>query len=201
MKLTRANAAIAQELDELLSKSTPWALSTPQLGNPTIHDFVKGLVLSTNIIEVIDKRIPNGFKADWGQVIDEKDGNALSRECDIIIYNGKPFKTINNKCIRFVLVDKNNVRIVIQVKSGIQSVTSDIKDYCKALKGFAPKVWFITECCWANSERRVVTIKKEMKKAGYDQFFYFYRMDYNSRRKTIDYGSFLKFIVSIKKIK
>jgi hypothetical protein len=201
MKLTRVNAAIAQELDELLSKSTPWALSTPELGNPTIHDFVKGLVLSTNIIEVIDKRIPNGFKTDWGQVIDEKDGNALSKECDIIIYTGQPFKIIKNKCIRFVLVDKKNVRVVIQVKSGIQSVTKDIKDYCKALREFSPKVWFITECCWANSKNRVENIRKEMKKAGYDQFLCFYRMDYDSRLKTIEHEPFIKFIDSIRKLK
>ena len=52
---TRTYAAIAQELDELLAKSTPYALSSPSFGNPTIHDFVKGLILSTNIIEVIGK--------------------------------------------------------------------------------------------------------------------------------------------------
>jgi hypothetical protein len=201
MRLTRVNAAIAQELDELLAKLTPWALSSPELGNPTIHDFVKGLVLSTDIISVIDKRIPNGFKADWGQVIDEKDGNALSRECDIIIYRGQPFKEIRNKCIRFVFVDKNNVRAVIQVKSSIQSITKDIKDYCVALKKFAPEVWFIAECFLAKSISRAERIRRDLKNAGYDKIFYFYRMDYDSLQKTIDYEPFFKFIDAIRKMK
>jgi len=201
MRLTRVNAAIAQELDELLAKSTPWALSSPELGNPTIHDFVKGLILSTDIISVIDKRIPNGFRADWGQVIDEKDGNALSKECDIIIYKGQPFKEINNKCIRFVFVDKNNVKAVIQVKSSIQSITKDIKDYCTALKKFAPEVWFIAECFLAKSTNRAERIRNDLKKAGYDKIFYFYRMDYDSLQKTIDYEPFFKFIDAIRKMK
>src|SRR4030042_5371323 len=101
MRATRANAVIAQELDELIAKSPPYSLSTPEFGNPTLHDFVKGLILSTNIIEVIDKHLPKGYSADWGQVIDD-DGNTLSKECDIIVYKGTPFKHIKNKSISFV---------------------------------------------------------------------------------------------------
>lgn len=201
MKVTRAHATIAQELDELIAKSTPYALSSPSFGSPTIHDFVKGLILSTNIIEAIDKHIPNGYRVDWGQVIDEKDGNALSKECDIIIYKGKPFKTIKNKSIAFVLVDKKQIKIVVQVKSGIQSVTSDDKKYCKELKKFVPKVWYIAECCWAKSRSRVNTIRRELKKAGYKQFFYFYRMDDDSLGKTIDYEPFIKLVNLIKNLK
>jgi len=201
MRCTRANMAIAQELDELLSKSTPYALSTPLLGSPTLHDFVKGLMLSTNIIEVMDKHIPNGYRADWGQVIDATDGDTLYKECDIIVYTGQPFKTIKNKSIRFVLVDKEQTRIVIQVKSSIQSVTSDIKDYCKELKKFVPKVWFIAECCWTKTKSRGNAIKRELEKAGYNQVFYLYRMDEDHFEKTINYESFIKFIESIKKIK
>jgi hypothetical protein len=72
MTFTRADAVIAQELDELVSKSSPYALSSPQFGSPTLHDFVKGLILSTNIIEVIDKHLPNGYRADWGQIPDNR---------------------------------------------------------------------------------------------------------------------------------
>lgn len=201
MKVTRAYAAIAQELDELLAKSTPYPLSSPSFGNPTIHDFVKGLILSTNIIEVIDKHIPNGYKADWGQVIDEKDGNTLSKECDIIIYEGKPFKSIKNRCINFVLVDKKRVKVVIQIRSSIQSVTKDDRSYCRELKKFAPEVWYIAECCWSGSKNRAETIKREMKKVGYNQFIYFYRMDEKISSKTIEYEPFVSFINLIKKVK
>ena len=201
MKRTRAHYAIAQELDELVTKSTPYALSTPELGSPTIHDFVKGLILSTNIIEVIDKHIPNGYRADWGQVIDEKDGNTLSKECDIIIYKGQPFKSIKNKSIRFVLASKKQTKIVIEVKSSIQSCTADVRNYCKELKKSVPEVWFIAECCWAKSKTRVSTIERELKKAGYNHFFYFYRMNADPLQKTIDYEPFINFINLIKKIR
>jgi len=174
------------------------------LGSTTLHYFVRGLILSTNIIEVIDKHIPNGYRVDWGQVIDEKDGNTLSKECDIIIYKEKPYKTIENNYIRFVLVDKNQAKIVIQVKTNIQSVTDEIKDYCKELKKFVPQVWFIAERCWAGSIKRLSTIEHQLKEAGYKQFFYLYRMDDNTLNRKIeqiDYKRFIKFINLIKRIK
>jgi hypothetical protein len=200
MKMTRVYVAIAQELDELVAKSTPYVLSSPSFGSPTIHDFVKGLILSTNIIEVIEKHIPNGYRADWGQVIDERDGNTLSKECDIIIYKGKPFKEIKNKMIKFVLIGKKQAMIVIQVRSSIQSVTKDDRNYCKELKKFIPKVWFIAECCWAKSKNRAEVIKQELTKAGYNQFFYFYRMDERMLNKTIEYEPFVNFINLVKKL-
>jgi hypothetical protein len=200
--MVRYNDAIGQELDILIAKAVPYSLSSPSFGNTTIHDFVKGLILSTNIIEVIDKYLPHGFHADWGQIIDEKSGNALSNENDIIIYKGPPgCKTIDNKSMRFVLVDKKQAMIVIQVKSGIESVTEDDKKYCKKLLGFVPEVWFFAECCWAKSASRAKDIERKLKKAGYKRFFYFYTMDEERASKTISYYPFVKFIELIKKIK
>jgi len=200
MSLTRADYAIIQELEELLAKSTPYAMSSPSFGSPTIHYFVKGLVLSSNVIELINKHIPDGYRVDWGQIIDDKDGNVLSKECDIIIYKGKPFKEISNKTIRFVLVSKQSVKIVIEVKSSIQGVTRDIKNYCKELKKFIPEIWLVTECCWAQSKKRALDIKQDLKKAGYNHFFFFYRMD-DKLKKTIEHKIFIDFIRQIKKIK
>jgi len=200
MPTTRADAVIAQELDELITKSTPYALSTPQLGNPTIHDFVKGLILSTNIIDVVDKHIPNGFRAGWGQVIDENDGNTLSKECDIIIYNGKPFKPIENKSMKFVLVGKEQTKVVIQVRSGIQSITNDDKIYCHELKKFVPQVWYIAECCWANHKSRAETIGRQLKNIGYTHFFYFFIKNDNNATIATGYDSFFKFVRLIRKM-
>lgn len=199
MEVTRANASIAQELNILIAKSTPYALSSPSFGSPTLHDFVKGFILSTNILEVIDEHLPNGYGAEWGQVIDKEDGNTLSKECDIIIYEGKqkPFK---NKRMTFVLADKKSVKVVIQAKSSIHSVTKDDKNYCRELKKFVPEVWYIAECCWAESKTRAETIRRELKRAGYDQFFYFYRMN-GSLARTIDHEPFIKFINLVEKIK
>lgn len=199
MTLKRTDYLIMQELDELLSKSTPYSLSSPSSGNPTLHDFVKGLILSTNIIDLIDKKIPNGFRVDWGQILN---GNTLSKECDIIIYRGKPYyKEIENHSIRFVLVNKEQTRIVIQVKSSIRSVDTDIKNYCKELKKFVPNVWLIAEYCWATSDRRINQIKKELKNAGYNQFFYFCIKNDRTLKEEIVYKPFVKFFNLIKNIK
>lgn len=197
--LSRADSMLAQDLDELLAKSPPYPLSTPQLGTPTLHDFVKGLILSTNIVDVIANHLPNGYRVAWGQVID-KDGNTLSRECDIIIYKDTPYKEIKNKSMKFVLVKKEQARIVIQVKSSIESVKEDDRKYCRALKKFTPKVWYIAECCWARNKNRVKKVGRELKDAGYEHFFYWYRRD-DSLERTIDYEPFLKFVKLIKSIR
>lgn len=200
--MARYDDAIAQELDVLIAEATPYSLSSPSFGNPTIHDFVKGLILATNIIKVIEKYQQEGYHADWGQVIDKRSGNALSNESDIIIYKGKPgCKTIKNQSMKFVLVDKNQARVVIQVKSGIDAVREEDKKYCKSLSKFVPEVWFFAECCWANKPSRVKDIRSKLKRAGYKQFFYLYSMDDKRSCKSIDYNQFVKFIELIKKIK
>lgn len=203
MTLTRADVVIAQELDELIAKCTPHALSSPSLGTPTFHDFVKGLVLSTSIIELIDRHIPNGYRADWGQVIDES-GNILSRECDIIIYRDKPYKLIENKCMRYVLAHKQQAKIVIQARSAIESVTRDDKIYSRDIRRSVPRLWYMAECCLAKSKARVRTITRDLRAAGYAQFFYLCRVDPDTGQRQIDhedYGQFIRFIHLIKQIR
>jgi hypothetical protein len=200
--MARYDDAIAQELDVLIAEATPYSLSSPSFGNPTIHDFVKGLILATNIIKVIEKYQPEGYYADWGQVIDKRSGNALSNESDIIIYKGRPgCKTIKNQSMRFVLVDKSQARVVIQVKSGIDSIRQEDRTYCRSLSRFVPGLWFFAECCWANSPSRVKAIRSGLKRAGYKEFFYLYSMDDEKSRKSIDYSQFVRFVELIKKIK
>ena len=200
MRITRADAALAQELKVLIEESTPYALSTPSLGTPTFHDFVKGLVLSTNIIQVVDRHIPNGHRADWGQLIDEVDGNILSRECDIIIYSGKPYKFIQNKCMRYVLAVKTQTKVVIQVRSGIHSVSRDDRIYSRDLKRMVPQLWYFAECCWAKTKKRADDIRRDLRGAGYKQFFYLYRMDPDRPKRTIDYEQFIRFVQLVKNI-
>lgn len=195
----RVDYLIGQELEELIAKSTPYALS---IGESHVHRFVKGLILSTNIIDEIGKHLARSkhIGVGWGQIID-KQGETLSNECDIIIYKDTPFKEVKNGSMRFVLVSIAQAKIVIQVRSSIESVTKEDKTYCRKLKKFVPEVWYISECCWANSKSRARAIERELKKAGYNQFFYFYRRDQNSLQRTIDYDPFIKFITLIKKLK
>jgi hypothetical protein len=50
--MARYDDVLAQELNVLIEEATPYSLSSPSFGSPTIHDFVKGLILATNIIKV-----------------------------------------------------------------------------------------------------------------------------------------------------
>ena len=103
--------------------------------------------------------------------------------------------------MRFVLVDKKQARVVVQVKSGIDAVREDDKKYCKNLSKFVPEVWFFAECCWANNQSRVRNIRNKLKKAGYKHFFYLYSIDDKKSSRHIDQKQFIKFIELIKKIK
>ena len=199
--MNRATVVLAQELEELLAKSTPYSLSSPSFGSPTLHDFVKGLILSTNIIAFIEKHIPDGLRADWGQVIDTYDGDILSKECDIIIYEGKPYKRFENRCMDFVLVDKNKARVIIQVKSSISSVQHDDRYYCKELKKFVKEIWYLSEACIASSKRRIRKIRGDLKSIGYRRFFYFYRIADNPVKRVIEYGPYIELVSLIKKLK
>lgn len=99
------------------------------------------------------------------------------------------------------MVDKKQVRIVIQVRSSIQSVGRESKEYCREVKKFVPEVWYITECCWAKTEHRAGAIERELKRAGYGEFVYLFRSDEETPSKIINYESFLKFIKRIKKLR
>jgi hypothetical protein len=201
MSLTRAKNLRMQELDELIAKSTPFSVSSPSFGNPTILDFVKGLILSTNIIRVIEDHLPELFNIDWGQIL-AADGNTLSNECDIIIYRGKPHKLFENKRMRYVFVKKDKVRLVIQVKSSISSVSWDDKKYCADLKKFSQHIWYIAECCIASKPIRVKTIKNNLKSCGYERFIYFKQVkDDKLSRIEIIYEPFINFITAIEKLK
>ncbi len=198
-RVGRYDELIARELDTLITKSPPYSLSSPKYGNPTLLDFVKGLIIATNVIDVINEYLPNGCHANWGQIIDNKNKDVMSHESDIVIYRGKPgCKMIHNKSMKFALVDKDRAKVVIQVKSSIDSVRDSDRTYCRDLLRFVPEVWYLAECCWA---KKVSNLEKTLKKAGYSRFFYFYKRDEDARIHDVNYHSFLKFIQLIKKIK
>jgi len=191
--MTRVEAAIIQDFKVLLESSAPYALSSPSFGSTTLHDFVKGLILSTNLIDLIEKYIPEGNHVEWGQIIDLKGGNSLSKECDIVLYKANPFKRIANKSMRFVIVERAKTRMVIQVKSGIQSLSRDDKQYCRDVRKFAKEVWYFAENCYAGSKARAEKLRKSAKGAGYGEFFYLVRVNDRTGSRTMDDDQLLRF--------
>jgi hypothetical protein len=197
MKITQEDIALIQDYKTLLEESIPYPMSSPSSGKSTFHDFVKGLILSTNIIKLLIRHIPNGYKVDWGQIIIK---NHYSKECDIIIYHGKPLREFCNQSMRYVLIEKDKANIVIQVKSSIQSVSKDLKEYCIELKKFVNQVWFIAECCLVNSENRANAIRNDLKKIGYNQSFFFYRRSDESPDRILNEKLFIDFIKLIRNL-
>ncbi|MCX6639507.1 MAG: hypothetical protein NTW14_03375 [bacterium] len=197
---TRAQTIIAQELDVLLAQSMPTALSSPLFGNPTIHDFVNGLILSSNIIDVIKKHLARNLEVDWGQIIDEN-GNTFSKECDIIIYKPMAHKLFDNRTMRYALVYKNDVKVVIQVKSSISSVSKDDRDYCKQLMKFNKNLWYFVDHCIARNSERLKKIESDLCTCGYKMFIYLEAKNESLEQISIGYKPFIKFIEKIKKLR
>jgi len=187
--------ALVEELEGL------WCLSSPSFGVPTLHDFVRGLIFSERMLQVIDKNL-NRYNADWGQIVDERTGNYLSKECDIIIYRGNPIREWGKKAMKFVVVESSAAKLVIQCSTSVTTVSKEHKDYPKDLKKFVPKIWYLAECYWG-SKRQSNVIRRELKKAGYDNFFCLYRKyeRQGEMHKELNYDRWNEFIKSIRNLK
>lgn len=201
MKTTRADSLRIAELQALVGKVELYPMSSRAFGSPTLLPFVKGLIFSSEIIEIAREHIKDGFYVDWGQIIDMQNGNLLSRENDIVIYEGKPYKPFQNKTMRFVIVDKSKTRVAIQCTSSIDNISEEHKRYCRDLANFVPEVWYFAECCWAKNEQKIKQIKKKLELVGYSKFFYLYSMDDRSLEKRLNERVLINFIKLIEKIK
>lgn len=187
--------ALVEELEGL------WALSSPSYGVPTLHDFVRGLIFSEKMIQIIDTHI-SGYNADWGQIVDVRTGNYLSRECDIIIYKKNPIRVWGKRAIKFVVVENTAARLVIQCSKDITSLPKGHENYCKNVKQFVPEIWYFAECYWG-SKNQCNVIRKKLKEAGYDRFFHLYRKyeREGEMRKELNYGEWKRFIKLIRSLK
>lgn len=170
-------------------------------GVPTLHDFVRGLIFSEKMIQIIDEHL-SGYNADWGQLVDERTGNYLSKECDIIIYKRHPIRAWGKKAIKFVAVENTAAQLVIQCCTSITSVTKEHRVYPQNLKKFVPEIWYLAECYWG-SKNKYNTIRKELEKAGYKRFFYLYRKyeKQGEMHTELNYDGWDEFIRSIRSLR
>jgi len=188
--------ALVKELEGL------WSLSSYSFSEEALHKFVRGLIFAEKILQIIDDNL-NGYYSDWGQIFDEKTGNYLSKECDIIIYKKKQ-QIFGKKSIKFALVDSSAVKLVIQCSTTITSLSKEHKDYPKNLKRFVPEteIWYFAECYWG-SKNQANVIRKKLKEAGYGRFFYLYRRyeRQGEMHKELNYDRWNEFIKSIRNLK
>lgn len=77
----RLNKMIAS-LTELFELTKTYPKEAP------LHKFVKGHILSSALIEDIYQDFLTQYSMSWGQILR---GDILSKEIDIIIYEGKPY--------------------------------------------------------------------------------------------------------------
>jgi hypothetical protein len=148
-------------------------LTTQQAEGSPLHHFVRGLIFSAQLLDILQSLIQNGFHAAWGQLVDD-DGNLLSPENDIIVYHGTPRHTWETRSFTYSLIRSRDAVLVIQCRAIVRTVGGDLKDYAKKVKEFCPKIWLIAECCWAKTSERSAQIKKDAQSAGYEKFFFLY---------------------------
>jgi len=187
---------IVKELEGL------WYLSSYSFSEEALHKFVRGLIFAEKILQIIESKL-NVYYSNWGQIFDERTGNYLSKECDIIIYKKKQ-RIFGKKAINFALVNSADVKLVIQCCTNITSLSKEHKDYPKNLKRFVPRIeiWYFAECYWG-SKKQCNVIKKKLKKVGYDRFFYLYRKyeRQGEMRKELNYDGWDEFIESISSLR
>ncbi len=202
MRKSRIDISISYDLRAVIEELEGlWYLSSPSFGLGTLHDFVRGLIFSEKMIQIIDGNLPNGYRADWGQIVDEKTGNYLSKECDIIIYKGSPIRNWGKKAIKFVVIENTKAKLVIQCSTNF-NLSKEHKVYPKNIKIFGPEIWYLAERYWG-ARNQFSLIKNELKKAGYAKFFYLYRM-YEKKAETykeLNYNGWNEFIRSIRSLK
>lgn len=161
------------ELTPLIDKLQLQPLTTAQVEGGRLHLFVRGMMFSGELLDLMQEYLPAGYKAGWGQLID-RDGDFFSPESDIIIYEGNPVKTWKTSCFKYILVRDNQAHVVIQCRATIKTLGKDLRKYARDVKVFSPQVWLFTECCWAKTPERCAQLALDAKKAGYEKFFYLY---------------------------
>ena len=164
----------ANQLTELVSKLTGWSRLTTQQaeGNP-LHHFVRGLIFSAELVDMVEDLVCNGYHAGWGQLVD-REGGLLSPENDLIVYHGKPMKKWRTGSFTYSLIRSEDAVLVIQCRAIVRSVGEDLREYATKAKGFCPHIWLFAECCWAKSTARSAQIARDARAAGYEKFFYLY---------------------------
>lgn len=165
----------SSELEGWVRRLQIQRVTSDQPGGSPLHRFVRGLMFSSKLVDYAEDHLPDGFRADWGQVMDD-DGTLLSPESDVIIYTGKArhrFKS--RRTMDYAIIPASQARLLIQCRAVLSSVTKELREYLERSRRFCPRIWLFVECCWAKDDKQRAHLAKQVRKAGFEKFFYLYR--------------------------
>jgi len=154
------------QLRQLIESLDLYRLSERGKGKP-LHPFVRGLILSSTIINQIRLEVNPKYSVSWGQIMDNQ--GQLSKEVDVIIYEGRPYQEWRD--IGFVIVPKEEVLAIIEVKT--YSYVSQMKKEYRGLCNYAEKIYAFTES-YAASKRAYEKYRKTLMKIGFEDVFSLY---------------------------
>lgn len=196
-----------EDYASLVSKLSSWRIDQyvryvedqKKRGWGNVLPFVRGLRLSSQLIYVIRKKLMgSALTADWGHLLD-KDGNYLSPECDIIVYDKQGEEHVWNDDIKpvftFKFIKCTHTKLVISCKSFLNPSNIEV-DYFNELKKHVEKIWLFAEYCGPKSPRR---IEETAKRIGYQEFFFLYTWSKKTSQRKNEKG-WIKFITEIKKL-
>jgi hypothetical protein len=159
----------------LVDKLDLFPLTSKLGGQEPLFLFARGLIFSSALIEEICQDLPQKYNVSWGQMMTEN--GSLSREADVIIYEGNPFHEWRTETMRFTLVPKEQVRAEIECCQYFRP-TKHHEEHLKAILKFAPIVFLFSECCWTKRENLCRKKRQRFLEMGYEDVFYLYRWHY-----------------------
>lgn len=137
-----------------------------------IHPFVVGLIGSSSLIEEIRRDLSPKYSVKWGQIIS---GDKISKEVDIIIFEGKPFYEWEN--IDYALVPQEQVKAVIEVETDFgtkkldkyKTLFDELKEFISPQHSFPIYLFFFYNKI---ENQQIIDAKiKQLKGFGYKDVF------------------------------
>lgn len=159
----------------LIDRLDLFPLTTKFMRREPLFLFARGLIFSSSLLEEISQDMPRQYSTGWGQIMAEN--GTLSREVDVIIYEGTPFHVWKTSTMCFTIVPKDQVKAVMECCEYLVP-TKHHKEHVDNLSIFVQKRYLYAECCWTKRRYTCKRRRQRFLDMGYDDVFYLYRWYY-----------------------
>jgi len=137
-----------------------------------VQPFVVGLIGSSSLIEEIRRDLSPKYSVKWGQIIS---GDNISKEVDVIIFEGKPFYEWEN--IGYALIPQEQVKAVIEVKTNFckenmnnyKILIDELKQFFSPQHSFPIYLFFFYNTI--ENQQTIDAKIKQLKGFGYEDVF------------------------------
>ena len=173
MQSTRRETFWDLRLERLIKSMDLYPLTQIKGRKGSLHPFVSGLLLSSSIMEELNRVIHDNLRLGWGQILSEDD--TLSGEIDIMAFHGKPLYHWDN--VGFSIVNKDNVEFIIEVKGwmssykGLESAFSGLSEFCQQV--------FLIIFQTSNRMNKIISRAERLKQFGFKDVFHIIRWEKN----------------------